>query len=314
MKKGRHYDKKVFRLLYILNRLDAGKTLTTKDLATEFSVTRRTVQRDIELLNMTGFPVMENDRSGYSFDEGFSLKRASLTKEEASLLSFLCDVSGALGGPFKDTFSSLLSKVMSDGDSASSFYVKVPAGIKLKGPLRKHSALLDEAIRSSHKVEVVYEVRGGEERFRLCPLKIICFDGFWYLLARPDGKSLLIKLRIEKIRRVEILRDRYFSPPRNLKTVLDQSVNIRFSDSRNIKVRLDISAEASDYFKKRDYLPLQKITRELKDGSLKVESKISQFEEVLPIIFRWLPHVTVESPRSLREQVRKILKSYMGQS
>ncbi len=311
MKKDRSYDKKIFRLLYVLNKLDGGKTLSTKELAGEFSVTRRTVQRDIELLNMTGFPVVEREEGGYSFQDGFSLKRASLSKEEASLLSFLCEVSDTLGGPFKDTFNGLLSKVISDDNASSSFYVKIPQGMELKGPLRKTANLLDEAISDSNKVKLLYQTKGKTEELSLCPLKIIFFDGFWYLLARPDGKSFLIKLRIERMENVTIQKDRYFSPPRNLKTILDQSVNIRFSEKRDIKVQLIVSTEAAGYFQKRSYVPIQKIVKTLANGSIKIESKISQYEEILPVILRWLPHARVESPKDLKKKVDEILRSYL---
>ena len=53
--KNDSYDKKIFRLVYILNKLSNREKITTANLSHEFNVTVRTVQRDLELLSMTGF-------------------------------------------------------------------------------------------------------------------------------------------------------------------------------------------------------------------------------------------------------------------
>ena len=50
----RSYDRKLFRLFFVLNELSANRTARTKDLAEELNVSARTVQRDMELLQMMG--------------------------------------------------------------------------------------------------------------------------------------------------------------------------------------------------------------------------------------------------------------------
>ena len=50
-------DKKYYRILNILNRLNAGP-VSTSELASEFNVSPRSVQRDIERINMTGFSLV----------------------------------------------------------------------------------------------------------------------------------------------------------------------------------------------------------------------------------------------------------------
>ena len=111
--KNASYDKKVFRLFSILNQLDSREKVSTSELAREFNVSLRTVQRDIVLLNTTGFPIIPLEKGYHSFIEGFSLKKMMLTREEASLLSFLHDISKSLGEKFEDSFSRILKKVVS---------------------------------------------------------------------------------------------------------------------------------------------------------------------------------------------------------
>ena len=306
--KNTSYDKKVFRLFFILNQLDSRKKVSTGELAREFNVSLRTVQRDIVLLNTTGFPITSFDKGFHSFMEWFSLKQMMLTKEEASLLSFLHDISRSLGGKFEDSFSNILKKVVSN-EQDSAFYVKLPEGSKISKeyPFIKN---LEEAVKNNVKIELQYKTPEKEGDYKVCPLKIIFFDGFWYLLSQVDGKEWIIKFRLENIIDVSLLNE-YFIPPRNLSAFLDQSVNIWFTEKRDKQVVLKVDKEAARYFKQQVYFPLQKITKENRDGSLRIETTICHNEEILRIIFRWIPYVHVVKPKDLKIEVENIVKGYL---
>lgn len=304
---SRNYDKKIFRLVYILNKLDAGKKVTTRALAEEFNVSFRTVQRDLELLNMAGFPLVSPEKGIHTFMQGFSLKKIMTSKEEASLLSFLYEVAKSLGGTFEDSFREILRKVLSKG-TGSPFYLKIPDGVKLN---RKHPDIkqLETAIQQNRAIEMHYLTAGKEKWFRVDPLKIIFFDGFWYLLGRIHGKEWIIKFRLERIKDIEML-DEQFLKPANLNTVLDESVNIWFSEKRDKKVVLKVGRDVAHYFRQRIYFPLQKIKKENKDGSLIMETTVSNYMEVIPVIFQWIPHIKVTAPKELKEETKAIVEEY----
>jgi len=304
-----NYDKKVFRLLSILNQLDSRKKVSTRELAREFNVSLRTVQRDLELLYMTtGFSIKPLGKGYYSFNEGFSLKKLLLTKEEASLLSFLHDISKSLGGKFEDSFASILKKVVSQ-EQDSAFYVKLPAGTKISKDF-PYIKELERAIKNNIKIVLHYKTPEKDGDYSVSPLKIIFFDGFWYLLAQVDGKNWIRTFRLENIINIKLL-DECFTPPKNLSTFLDQSVNIWFTEKREKQVVLKVDKEAARYFKQQVYFPLQKITKENRDGSLRIETKICHNEEILRIIFRWIPYVHVVKPKDLKVEVESIIKGYL---
>ena len=50
----RTYDRKLFRLVYVLREFHSKKKVNTRELANEFNVSIRTVQRDLELLQSLG--------------------------------------------------------------------------------------------------------------------------------------------------------------------------------------------------------------------------------------------------------------------
>ncbi len=306
--KNTSYDKKVFRLFFILNQLDSRKKVSTSELAQEFSVSPRTVQRDIVLLNTTGFPIISLEKGYHSFMEGFSLKKMMLTREEASLLSFLHDISKSLGGKFEDSFSSILKKVISN-EQDSAFYVKIPNGLKISKDYPFINDI-EEAISDNRKIALHYKTPEKKRDYKVCPLKITFFDGFWYLLSQADGKEWLRTFRLENIKRLEMLNE-YFNPPENINTILQESVNIWFSEKKDKKVVLKIDKEVASFFKQRVYFPLQKIKKENRDGSLRIETKISQYEEIIYTILQWVPHVHVIEPKCLKGEIKEKLIEYL---
>ncbi len=305
--KNKNYDKKIFRLMSILNKLNGGGKVRSSELAKEFNVSIRSVQRDLDLLNLTGFPLDTPEKGLYSFMRGFSLRKLMLTDEEASLLTFFHEIADSLGKNFSESFRGLVSKVLARED-ASPFYVKLPevqANMK-SFPFVKE---LEQAIQETKKISIKYETDKGIETHLLCPLKLINFEGFWYLLAMPDGKRAFWKFRSEKIKGLELL-DEYFEPPRSVKSVLDRSVNIWFTEHPGEKIVLEIDKASAHYFKKKIYFPDQRILKEKKDGSIIVETH-ANFNEVIRTIIHWIPDIRVITPKELDTKIRGLLNAYL---
>jgi len=305
--KKKEYDKKIFRLMYILNSFESKGKVSVKDLACEFRVAPRTVQRDLELLNSAGFPLASAERGVHCFIEGFSLKKSMISEEEASLLSFLYEVAKSLGKDFESSFSSILKKVLYK-DTESAFYAKIPDGIKL-GKATPFAKELEKAIVQTRKVEFYYEKPDEQKWLKVDPLKIVFFDGFWYLVCRVSDKDWIIKLRLENIKELKTL-DECFTIPKNLKTMLDESVNVWFSEKRDKKVVVRVDKDAAAFFKRKKYLPLQKIVTENKDGSIIIQAVVCQYMEAIPAILRWLPHVHVIEPQEVRDDIDNRVKAY----
>src|SRR3990172_7258045 len=193
MPKHGQFDKKFFRILTTVRKLAEGENVSSRDLADEFNVSIRTVQRDIELLNMAGFLVVSPEKGYHTFEEGYSLRKMKLSVEEASLLSFFYEIARSLGENFEKSFRKMMAKI-SQEEYESPFYAKVPDGLKIKEsyPFVKE---LERAIREERKVLLRYQTPERQKTYTACPLKIVFFDGFWYLLAHVPDRDSKLKFR-----------------------------------------------------------------------------------------------------------------------
>ena len=306
---NKYYDKKVFRMMHVLNCLDKGRQVVTRELAKEFNVSLRTIQRDIGLLQLTGFPIESAEKGSYVFSEGFTLKQMTLSHEEASLMAVLYEMMHSLGSNFEVSFRAMLKKLVSDANS-SPYYVKMPEGMKLEKtmPFMEDLRL---AVEEGKRIKIFYENQEKRRWYDLEPLKIIYYDGFWYLMCCKKKVKQVIKFRLDRIKKLEVLEE-YFTAPMNVKTILDQSVNAWFAAERDTTVVLRIEHEVADFFRKKTYFPLQKIKKEYANGNIDVQTLIAREEEVIPIILQWMPYIRVLRPKALAEAVRDRVKSYLN--
>lgn len=78
--------KRLSRLTAILIRLQTKRLVTAPELAGKFSVSVRTIYRDIKALEHAGVPVLTEEGKGYSIMEGYSIPPVMFTEEEANAL------------------------------------------------------------------------------------------------------------------------------------------------------------------------------------------------------------------------------------
>ena len=78
--------KRLSRLTAILTQLQTKRILTATELAARFSVSVRTIYRDIRALEQAGIPVVTEEGKGYSVMEHYRLPPVMFTESQANAL------------------------------------------------------------------------------------------------------------------------------------------------------------------------------------------------------------------------------------
>lgn len=78
--------KRLIRLTAILTQLQTKRLLTASELANKFSVSNRTIYRDIKALEEAGVPILTEDGKGYYLMEGYRIPPVMFTESEANAL------------------------------------------------------------------------------------------------------------------------------------------------------------------------------------------------------------------------------------
>ena len=108
-------ETRLYRLMNILSQMANRKRVTVAGLAVQFKVTKRTIQRDLELLTTRdmGFPIY-SDNGVYKFEENFSLRKIEVTPDEKFLLTLFYKLFSKTSQPFGLTAKNLLNKVLTE--------------------------------------------------------------------------------------------------------------------------------------------------------------------------------------------------------
>lgn len=296
------YDTILTRLVSILSRLNDGESLSTKTLAEEFNVSDRTIQRDFNE-RLSSFPIYQDNKK-WKMQDGYKLEKATSIEDQITL-DILAKITENIGGNFATRAHRLLSKIKNED------YNPIYTKLNIEDISDKFTEIqqLERSIKERKVINCVY----NNEREKpltetLKPLRIVNFEGFWYLLAL-DKDDYVKKLYLKNTSNIQIT-DEAFVHDTKIDTLLENSISIWFQSDRDpFEVKIHADSTAAKYFKRRP-LPTQSIDSVHKDGSMEFVVTITYEMEIIPIIKYWIPHLNIVEPTWVQEMINEDLADY----
>ncbi len=143
------YDTKLFRRTQIIAKLYNGAKLTHKELAEEFNVSTKTIQRDFTAL-VTMYPIYRDGHNwkledGYEFEEQLSI-------QDDLTLKLLLQASKSFDGSFQNSSKKLLSRISEN--ISSPIYTKIDLE-NISNKLHEVH-LIEQAINNSLEISFTY--------------------------------------------------------------------------------------------------------------------------------------------------------------
>ncbi len=297
------YDKALTRLRIILQRLNDGEALSVKELAKDFKVSERTIQRDFNEKLVTSYPIFQENKK-WKMKDGFKIEKIR-DIEDKIVLDIMEKLTDGMGDVFSSKAKKLLNKIKNED------YNPIYTKLNLEDISDRFAdiQLLESAIKSKKELRCVYD----DERHKpyattIQPLKIVNFEGFWYLIAIRDDE--LKKYYLKNLSNLKML-DNTFKTDDKIEELLKNSVSIWFDqDSEPFEVKLRADKVAAKYFRRRK-LPTQIIDSLHSDGSMEFSVKITHEMEILPIVKYWIPHLYVIEPEWIDDIFKKDLKDML---
>ena len=297
------YDKTLSRLIGILTKLDNKETPTTKELAEEYGVSVRTIQKDIKE-RLYYYPIIKTSDHKYMFTSGYRLGETSLTNDEIVFLNLALtqfeDVDDI------DKIKDSIYKKIINRKFYSPYYIKQDdlEDIDVESPFISR---LESIINDREIVEIVFT----NETKELEVYKIAAFDGFWYLFAKDRELDKIKTFKLSHILKINPTGTYHKTSNSYIDEVLEHVHSAFFEDGNSFKVTIKVYPEIAIYFKNRDFLQSQKVEKENDDGSLIVSFEVTHDEDIDNIIKSWLPHVEVIEPQRYKDKLLDELKTYI---
>ena len=218
---------KGFRLLNIYKRLNKGELIKKEELANDFNVSLKTIQRDIEELRNF---IQENEfsesediikydksRNGYYLVE---LQREWLTNEEALAMSKILLESRAFN---KKEISSLIEKLIAQISPGDREIAKNIINNEYRNyvPLKHEKDLfsiiwtLSECITNQNKITFDYTRQDKKKKEKTVkPVAIMFSEFYFYLIAfsvEPET-NVPVVFRIDRIENLKVSKEKFVVP------------------------------------------------------------------------------------------------------
>ena len=297
------YDKTLTRLIHILTKLSNNEKPTSKELAAEFDVGVRTIQNDFSK-TLAYFPIYRDKEHRYFFQEGFSLNRAFLDSDEMIVLNLALSQFEEVDN--MDVIKDKIYKKVVTQSFYNPYYIKQD-DIE---DINTDSAFIEE-LEENIKQNEILRVKLKHKTTEIEPYKIANFNGFWYLFAKDLDDEKTKTFKLSELRNIKKTYKKHKTSYKTINSILDKTHSAFYEDGNSFEVQIKVYKEVAIYFKNRDFLQSQKITKEFEDGSLEVSFEVSHDEDIDNIIKSWLPHVEVLAPQRFRDRLTKELQNYL---
>lgn len=211
--------KRLSRLTAILTQLQTKRLLTATELANKFSVSIRTIYRDIKALEQAGVPILTEEGKGYTLMEGYRVPPVMFTENQANALilaeqlvlknkdaSFVKDYSEAI-----EKIKAVLGHNVKDKANLLSERTRFSQNINSE----KNSNNLSDlqfALTNFCLTKIEYTNESDKATSRLIePFALLSTHENWLLVAWCRLRNEFRFFRLDRIKKLDILTEK-FSP------------------------------------------------------------------------------------------------------
>jgi predicted DNA-binding transcriptional regulator YafY len=252
---------RIDRLAAIVIQLQSKRLVKAQDIADKFSLSLRTVYRDIKALEEAGVPVAGEAGIGYRLMEGYKLPPVMFNEDEASALLTAAKLMQQMSDESSSKhYTTALDKIkavlrLAEKDHLQEIddhiaVVSHPA-VMYKKPAELHLAKILKAIASALVLEINYtSIEKNESLNRnVEPIGIYYQGSHWYLVAFCRLRHDYRNFRTDKINKIAISNNKIMQTHPPLQTFICQ-----VTEQRQVqKVVIEVEPNIVKYFGEQKY-------------------------------------------------------------
>jgi len=293
-----------------------GRTLA--QLCGELGVTKRTVQRDIQVLAAAGFPVTSDMRNGtvfWHFMEGFHAEAPiALTLTEQMALYFSKGLFNPLqGSPIYESLESAIEKIGSQLPAQSFSLLRGlenalavrTFGFKVYTRSKQTIETMTRAVFHKYRVRLSYQSpRDSRPTEReVDPYRLWYVNNALYVVGHDHLRNDLRVFAVDRIRSVSLTNRRFEIPEDfDFEAFTRTAFNMIWGETQEVKIHF--SAWQAPYIRERTWHPSQKIETE-PDGSIILTLQVADLWEIKFWLIGFGAEAEVLTPAELGEEISR---------
>ena len=299
--------------------IEARHGITLAELAEETGVNRRTIHRDLAVIEDAGYPLVSEWQDGvkvYRFLTRFKdIPPITFTLQELMSLHLLRAQAEQLQGtPFHDDITAVFRKIRSVLPPRYAAHLERIAGVSV--PLLQGqrdyspSAAIIEKLRHAllyqYQVTIHYRAQGRArtEPYHLDPYTLVLYKGGLYLIGFAHNRQAMRTFAVERISDVTV-EDKRFELPEEYhpEERFQKAFGLVGEDEFTVVVRFDaaVAATVAD----RCWHPTQQV-RKLADGAVEVSFTAGGKLEIISWVLSYGGHAELLAPAAWRTELTDV--------
>jgi predicted DNA-binding transcriptional regulator YafY len=291
---------KINRLIEIITILLNRQTVTAKELADHFGISRRTIYRDIDALSSAGIPIYtdKGKGGGISILEDYTLNKTLLSQNESEGLILALKAMRATDYPEADALLEKIGSIFKNNMGHDWIDVDFENWNSKVNEDNRFGKIRD-AINSNLVINFDYINGSGVKSNRnVEPVKLIFNAYTWYLISYCHNRHEHRMFRLSRIKNVN-LTDKHFSK----RTITEEEKQIIHAPLVELKLRCEekVLNRLYDSFDGQFISPND-------EGSFDLTVQIPDDEWIYGFVLSFGNYAQVLEPKHIREEVQKRAK------
>ena len=175
---------------------------------------------------------------------------------------------------------------------------------------------IEKAIIGKRYTTIIQKENDGLKAYDVKPYKIVFMNENFYLACENTSQEYPFSIfRVANIQKIHLDTKTFHINPdieafiKNMQTPFSKyTPNFR---QHLMEVRVEVPNEKARLFKAKKHLASQREVETKEDGTLVLSFTVTQEMEMEELIKKWIPHMKVVSPLSLKEKIEEDLKRYL---
>ncbi|MGM1048867.1 MAG: helix-turn-helix transcriptional regulator [Bacillota bacterium] len=301
---------KIDRLISIISVLTNKERVTVQELADKFEVSKRTIFRDLDTLNMAGIPIVSfpGIGGGISVSEGYKLNRSILSEED--IKNLYVGLSGLRSIKSEGSIQYLINKLLPKDESLiiaeSDIIIDLSSWFE-ESEMQKKVKKLHTAILNRKCIQMEYISMHSQSKRIVEPHKLVFKQTYWYLYAFCLEKNNFRLFKLSRILSYEVLDSIFCYRPNS---EINFDINNTISSTSKYPIEVLLECDNEDKFYIVDKIG-SKYLQPCDDCEVKkclIRFYTSNIDWVADLVISLQGKVRAIQPTSLRHTVKKKLE------
>jgi predicted DNA-binding transcriptional regulator YafY len=286
------------------------------ELADDLECHSRTVYRDLEALQMAGFPLYNAHKDGRTcwsiLDADRHQMPLPLNLTELMALYFSRNMLKVLQGTaIFDSLTNLFDKVKATLPPEYIAYLdklssSLDVGFKAYKPYQRFQNLLtqvNEAAQEQRHIDIEYFSMSRQvlTHRRVAPYKVWFYDETFYVIGFCGLRQAVRLFAVDRIAKLQVSDD-LFELPQGFDANEFMQASFGIFQGESVQVRIRFAPAVAGYISEKIWHPTQTIVTQ-QDGSVLFSAEVAGIEEIKHWVLKWGAGAIVMAPASLRQAV-----------